>query len=83
MSARLKLQETNKIGEIFANIYRNYANLVPDIYIFRVWIMQINVGRIPPILDINSILASATSAFNEFSDQINSIDIKKLSSATS
>ena len=45
--------------------------------------MQINVARVPPVLDIPSIIASAESSFNKFFEQINSIDIKKIYSATS
>lgn len=47
MSGRLRLSDSNKIAESLSNIYRKYAHLVPEIYIFRVWIMQANVSRIP------------------------------------
>jgi len=45
MSARVRFQDVNKIAEILGNVYRKYAHIVPEIYLFRAWITQLNLTK--------------------------------------
>lgn len=47
MSARVRFQEVNKIAEILGRIYRKYAHIIPEIYLFRSWITQISLIKLP------------------------------------
>lgn len=47
MSARVRFQEVNRIAEILSRIYRKYAHIVPEIYLFRTWITQISLIKSP------------------------------------
>lgn len=45
MSSRVRFQDANKIAEHLGNIYRKYAHTIPEIYLFRAWIMQVNFTK--------------------------------------
>jgi hypothetical protein len=46
MSARVRFQDANMIGEILGHVYRRHAHVIPEIYLFRVWIQQVHLKKI-------------------------------------
>ncbi len=46
MSARVRFQDANKIAEHLSRIYRKYAHIIPEIYLFRAWISQMNLSKV-------------------------------------